>query len=252
MLNVSTDMGIKRSFKTIVIFVVFFFVIKAYNYITKPKSKLSVKNSIVLQADPFDDKEDPSFDKFQRANEILHGNGIEKHLIKDDKISNDNEYGDVENDVVIEENIEHDNQHKDKNSDIKSLHHEDDNNIIHHHHLKEPLKADSVKEYNQIKLREEYDREIKNRDKDSKDFKSGKKQANPNEAVKNPNKANIKKKNEARNVNHGEKILENEEDTEERMGEKLVNQIERHDNNLNNDVEMARPDLLVHTFDQKN
>ena len=107
-------MRIKRSFKTIVIFVVFFFVIKAFNYITKPKSKLSIENSIVLQADPFDDKEDPSFHKFQRANEILHGNKIEKHLIKDDKISDGNEYGEMGNDLVIEENIEDDNQHKDK------------------------------------------------------------------------------------------------------------------------------------------
>ena len=97
MVNDSQDMRLKRSFKTIVILVVFFFVIKAYNYITKPKSKLFIENSIVLQADPFDDKEDPSFDKFQRANEILHGNDLEKYLIKDDKISNDNLYGNIEN-----------------------------------------------------------------------------------------------------------------------------------------------------------
>ena len=76
MVNDSKDMRVKISFKNIVILVVFFFVIKAYNFITKPKSKLSIKNSIVLQANPFDDKEDPSFDKFQRANEILHGNEI--------------------------------------------------------------------------------------------------------------------------------------------------------------------------------
>ena len=121
---------------------------------------------------PFDDKEDTSFDKFQRANEILHGNNLEKHLVKDDKISNGNEYGDVENDIVIEENIEDENQHKDKNSKLKSLHQDDENNIIHHHHLKEPLKADSVKEYDQLKIHEEYEREIKNRDQDSRDFKS--------------------------------------------------------------------------------
>ena len=31
-----------------------------------------------------------------------------------------------------------------------------------------------------------------------------------------------------------------------------MNQIERHDSDLNNDVVMARPDLLLHTFDQNN
>ena len=103
MVNDRKDMRFKRSLKNIVILMVLFFVIKAYNYITKPHSKLSIKNSIVLQADPFDDKEDPSFDKFQRANEILHGNRIENHLIKDDKISNGNDYGEIENDLVIEE-----------------------------------------------------------------------------------------------------------------------------------------------------
>ena len=36
-------------------------------------------------------------------------------MIKDDKISNGNEYDEVENDTVIEENIEDENQHKDKN-----------------------------------------------------------------------------------------------------------------------------------------
>ena len=56
MVNDSKDMRLKRSFKNIVIDVVFFFVIKAYNLITKPKSKLSLQNSIVLQADSFDDK----------------------------------------------------------------------------------------------------------------------------------------------------------------------------------------------------
>ena len=35
-------------------------------------------------------------------------------------------------------------------------------------------------------------------------------------------------------------------------GEQLVNQIERHDSDLNNDVVMARPDLLVHSFDLNN
>jgi hypothetical protein len=65
----------------------------------------------VLQADHFDDKEDPGFDKFQRANEILYGSKIEKHLIKDDKISLANEYVDIENDVVIKEKID-DDQHK--------------------------------------------------------------------------------------------------------------------------------------------
>ena len=95
MVNDSQDMRLKRSFKNIVILVVLFFAIKAYNLVTKPKSKLSNKNPIVLQADPFDDKQDPSFDKFQRAKYILHGNKIEKHLIKDDKISNENQYGDI-------------------------------------------------------------------------------------------------------------------------------------------------------------
>ena len=56
MVNDSKDMRLKRSFKNIVIDVVFFFVIKAYNLITKPKSILSLQNSIVLQADSFDDK----------------------------------------------------------------------------------------------------------------------------------------------------------------------------------------------------
>ena len=197
MVNDSQDMRLKRSFKNIVILVVFFFVIKAYNYITKPKSKLFIKNSIVLQADPFDDKEDPSFDKFQRANEILHGNGIEKHLIKDDKISNDNEYGNVQNDIVIEENIEDENQHKDENSKIKSLHQDDEKNIIHHHYLKQPLKADSVKEYDQIKLCDEYDKELINRKQGSNDFKSGKKQKNCKQLLKTHTE------NEAHTVNKG-------------------------------------------------
>ena len=35
-------------------------------------------------------------------------------------------------------------------------------------------------------------------------------------------------------------------------GEQLVNQIERHDSDLNNDIVMARPDLLVHIFDLNN
>ena len=143
--------------------------------------------------------------------------------------------------MIIEENI--DNQHKDNNCKINSLHQDDENNIIHHHHLKEPLKVEGVKEYDQMKLRDEYDTGFQHRDQDSKDFKNWKKKGNPKDLVKNHKEANIKKENE------GEKILENEEDTEERMGEKHVNQIERHDNNLNNDVEMARPDLLVHTFD---
>ena len=38
----------------------------------------------------------------------------------------------------------------------------------------------------------------------------------------------------------------------ENKGEQLVHQIERHDSDLNNDIVMARPDLLVHTFDLNN
>ena len=38
----------------------------------------------------------------------------------------------------------------------------------------------------------------------------------------------------------------------ENKGEQLVHQIERHDNDLNNDIVMARPDLLVHIFDLNN
>ena len=79
-----------------------------------------------------------------------------------------------------------------------------------------------------------------------------KKQENLKELVKTHKEENIKEKNEAHIVNQGGKVLENEEDTEEKMGEKLVNQIERHDKDLNNDIVMARPDLLLHTSDLKN
>ena len=71
---------------------------------------------------------------------------------KDVKIRNDNEYGD---------NIEDYNQHEDKNTKIKSLHHDEEKNIIHHHH---------VKEYDQIKLHDEYVTELRNRDQDKKGF----------------------------------------------------------------------------------
>ena len=48
MVNDSKDMRLKRSFKNIVIFVVFFFAIQAYNLVTKPKSKLLVKTEFIL------------------------------------------------------------------------------------------------------------------------------------------------------------------------------------------------------------
>ena len=35
---------------------------------------------MVLQADPFDDKDDSSFDKFRRANDLLHGKKDEKFI----------------------------------------------------------------------------------------------------------------------------------------------------------------------------
>ena len=41
---------------------------------------------MVLQADPFDDKDDSSFDKFRRANDLLHGKTDEKS-IKDIKMA---------------------------------------------------------------------------------------------------------------------------------------------------------------------
>ena len=66
------------------------------------------------------------------------------------------------------------NQDTDKDSKIKYLHQDDEDNII-HHHLKEPLRADSVKEYDQIILHDEYDTEHRNSDQYAKDFKSGKK-----------------------------------------------------------------------------
>ena len=107
--------------------------------------------------------------------------------MKDDKIINDNEYGDIQNDVIIEENI--DNQNKDNNFKINSLHQDDENNIIHHHHLKEPLKVEGVKEY---------DTGFQHRDQDSKDFKSWKKKGNPKDLVKTHKEANIKKENEVK------------------------------------------------------
>ena len=71
-------------------------------------------------------------------------------MIKDDKIRNDNKYGDVENDVVIKENIEDQNQHKNKNSKIKSLHQDDENNIIHHHFLNEPIALKNMIKLNYV------------------------------------------------------------------------------------------------------
>ena len=65
------------------------------------------------------------------------------------------------------------------------------------------------------------------------------KQENPKEPKETHKEANIKNKNEAHIENQGGNVFEKEEDTEEKMGEKLLNQIERHDNDVNNDVVMA-------------
>ena len=78
------------------------------------------------------------------------------------------------------------------------------------------------------------------------------KQENPKDLEETHKEANITNKNEPYIENQGDNVFENEEDTEEKMGEKLVNQIARHDNDHNNDVVMARPDLPVPTFDQNN
>merc|ERR1711872_761887 len=39
----------------------------------KQQSPSDPKINLILQSNPFDDKSDSSFDKFQRANDILHG-----------------------------------------------------------------------------------------------------------------------------------------------------------------------------------
>ena len=62
-------------------------------------------------------------------------------------------------------------------------------------------------------------------------------------------KSHQDEKEKENEVEKGEQILDKQED---KKGERFVDQIERHDNELNNDVIMARPDLLIHTFDLKN
>ena len=69
-------------------------------------------------------------------------------MITDDKISNVNEYGDIEKNVVIEREKT---LKMRNNTQIKSLYQKDEDNIIHHHcHLKEPVKQIVLK--NMIKL----------------------------------------------------------------------------------------------------
>ena len=68
-----------------------------------------------------------------------------------------------------------------------------------------------MEEYDQIKLCDEYDKELINRKQDSKDLKSGKNQENNKQLVKAHKESNMKKKNEAHNVNKGGKISETED-----------------------------------------
>ena len=218
MVDDKTNMRIKRSFKNFVVLVFLLFLLKIFSYITKQsKSKVANKNSLVLQADPFDDKEDSSFDKFQRANDILHGKKDEKNLIEYDNVDN-------ENDEIV-----HNGKHNEKS-------------LIHHHHLKEPLQVNKIKEYDQKKILEEYDRVVAN---DSKNIKIHDKQD-----IADTNKEGGKQKVKEK---PGELVIKKEKQKEEDLkGEKLFNQIERHDSDINNNVVMARPDLLVHTLDSNN
>ena len=100
MLDDHREMRIKRSLKKFVTFIFFLFIFKFFTYIsTNTQPKLLHKKYLILQEDPFDDKEDPTFDKFQRANDILHGKKNERHLIKSD-IDN---YRENEHNAVIDQ-----------------------------------------------------------------------------------------------------------------------------------------------------
>ena len=100
-------------------------------------------------------------------------------------------------------------------------------------HIKEPINVKKVKDK---KIDYECERKL-----GLEDVKGAKQQPDQITHVKSHHNEKI----EQNKVEKIERILDMQDDTKV---EKLVDQIERHDN----DVVMARPDLLVHTFDLKN
>ena len=115
-------MRIKRSCESRLVVVSLFFLCIIFFLITRyPESKIGHKYSLVLQAEPFDDKDDSSFDKFRKANDLLHGKTDEKS-IKDIKVA----FSKAEEYIIeIEFNLESENDEvahnkKDANSLILS------------------------------------------------------------------------------------------------------------------------------------